>query len=304
MNIVFTIDRMFVEHMTVTIASILLKAHASDAFTFYIVESDITEDDKHKILDLKKIKDFEVKFIRIDNDKYKKFPTIGHFKPANYYRISLPSLLKNVDKVLYLDCDILIRKSLSKFFKMSFDNTYALVVDDSRVGKDLFPNQIKNLGLNKYFNSGVMMLNLKKMREDNIEEKCFEFIKKYPKKIKCVDQCVFNYVFKGNVKFIEDIYNIQYNPSLKYIVSRYKDMIKNCVVFHLTSECKPWIVGKYHPYKIKYYYYLSKTAYKKNSFCLLFDEIKAYLSFERPLVFRKLYLSCKYILKHINIFSC
>ena len=108
-----------------------------------------------------------------------------------------------MDKLLYLDCDILIQDDLSELFSMDIDDVYAAVTKD-HFAKKL--NYDKAIGVENYFNSGVMLLNLKKMRKDNVYEKLLK-AKQNDTLNQCVDQHALNQVFYKQVKFLSPAYN-------------------------------------------------------------------------------------------------
>jgi lipopolysaccharide biosynthesis glycosyltransferase len=231
----------------------------------------------------------------MEDEEFKDCPTSAHFSKANYYRLKLPSLLGDYDKILYLDCDILVKKSLAPLYKIPFDDKYAVVVEDMVTTQDenCFYSHLCNLGINHYFNSGVMLLNLKKMREDNIEAKCFEFIKKSPEKIKWVDQCVLNAVFCENVKFVDIHYNFQYNYSIKDIQWQENKCKSKIIILHFVSSKKPWNVGNKHVHKWEYYSYLLRTPYKKEFLNIMTGEVLAYIL----TILKKIKITFRYLIK-------
>lgn len=291
-NIVFAIDNNFIEHLAVTIASILLNSNIEEEFDFHVLDGGITDDSKEKIAELKSIKNFNIQYLKIEEEEFKSCPLSmeSHLSKAAYYRFKLPSLLKS-DKALYLDCDILVKKSLKNLYNKNIENDYAAVIEDNLFSHGLIDELCRNLGVEKYFNSGVMLLNLKKMRENNIEEKCFKLIHDHPEKIKYHDQCVLNYLFKNKATFIEKKYNLQYNPSIKGIYKEYKKQKKQCVILHFTSEMKPWILETNHPCTFEYYYYLSKTPFRQNLLQVMIKKkLLSVFSF-----IKKIYLTVKYL---------
>ncbi len=286
MNIVFSVDNNFVQQLSVTIASILLNSKKDDKFMFYVLDGGIFDINKKEIEKLNSIKTFNIKYLKINPKAFEKCPIFAHFSKATYYRFKLPSLI-NSDKVLYMDCDILVQKSLSELYNTSLDDNYAIAVEDITV-KNKFRLK-KNLNVKKYFNAGIMLLNLEKMRKDNIENKCFDFVEKYPEKITWVDQCVLNAVFKEQVKFTNEKYNLIYIRGLK-------DYKKDAVIVHFAGGDKPWTLGIFHPCKMEYYYYLSKTLYKKRLFLLVLKDINCtLLNFVK-----KLNLTSKYLVWNLT----
>lgn len=295
-NIVFSVDNNFVPQLATTIVSILLNANTEDEFNFYVLDGGISARHKDKIDLLKTLHDFNIQYIKIQDEVFKDCPINLHFTKATYYRFKLASLL-NLDKVLYLDCDILVKKSLRDLYNVDIKNKYAAIVEDYLSSYKLISTHCKILGINKYFNAGVMLLNLKKIREDSIEQKCFTFVKNFPEKIKFVDQCVLNAVFQENVEFIDKIYNFQYNKkAINDIPKIYKTCKNKCVILHFVSELKPWILEQNYHFKWEYNKYLSKTPYKRNLLIVIFGP--KFSVFE--VFIRKIKNSVRYVFNYMN----
>ena len=121
-NICLCADDNYAKYMGVTMASILKNAADDENIIFHIIEPNISEDTKNKLLSLKKIKNCEIKFYRVENNKYDNL--------AICLRLLIPELINNTDKVLYLDSDIIINGSLKELFSTDIDDYYALVVKD------------------------------------------------------------------------------------------------------------------------------------------------------------------------------
>lgn len=112
---------------------------------------------------------------------------------AALFKFDLAEIFKNYDKVLYLDSDILILRDFSKLLKTDIEKYYAAVVKDISA---FLRGDAQKIGLGKnYFNSGMMLLNTKKMRQDNIKEKLIKTRLNSSSK-KFMDQDTFNIVFK------------------------------------------------------------------------------------------------------------
>lgn len=272
MNIALSSDVKFSRPLATTISSILSNAGKFDYFNFYILDGGLLEIDKDKLKKLKKIKDFNIEFINIKNGEFENCPTCQYwFSNAVYYRFKLPSLFKNFDKLLYIDCDLIVRKSLKSLYETPLDNSYAVVVEDINFKLNTLkdPNLAQlmkeRLEVSKYFNSGVMLLNLKKMRDDNIEVKCFDFLNKYPEKILYADQCVLNAVFKNNVKFLDEKFNFQFQDerqkNYKEHRQLYEKLKSDVIILHYTGPKKPWKDFFNKEINSEYHSYFKKTPY-------------------------------------------
>ncbi|MFY7944385.1 MAG: glycosyltransferase family 8 protein, partial [Crocinitomicaceae bacterium] len=121
-----------------------------------------------------------------------------------------------------------------------------------------------------YFNSGVMLINLRKWREENIESKFLEFINEKPEKIKYWDQDVLNFCLKNKWLRLPQKYNLThfffypdvYPPAYFGMKQdEFEKSVKDPIIIHFTSHQKPWIEGCKHPKKELYFQY--ELSFKK-----------------------------------------
>ncbi|MDD3191974.1 MAG: glycosyltransferase, partial [Bacilli bacterium] len=116
-NICFTPSDNYAQHMAVVIASILKNAAFGDDFSFYVLDSGISDSNKNKISELQKIKNFNIKYVKLDTSVLDSLPIVlNHFTTAIYYRFMTADLLPEVDKIIYLDCDLVVCSSLKELF--------------------------------------------------------------------------------------------------------------------------------------------------------------------------------------------
>lgn len=230
-HICFTCDDNFAMPLAVTIASILLSGAYDDKFYFYVIDDGISQENKQKILHLKnQIRNFQIKFLKINQkiqDVIFKLPIKNTcYTRTVYARYFLPELLFDLDKVLFLDCDIVVKKSLKTlwnfdvsdvFFSMSHDvfNLYAM------------PSKKSENGMNYiYGNSGVLLINLKKWREESFTQKFLENITILDKAhgLGYPDQDVLNYTVNEKKLLLPARFN--YLIMHTYIIFIY-DLLKN-----------------------------------------------------------------------------
>ena len=134
-NICFISSQEYAKYLEVTIVSILVNSNEEDNFHFHIIEDNISDNYKNDILKLKEIKDFELTYYKSPNvEKYKewtqhckeilgnKFVWIHNI----FYKLDIPFLLKDIDKVLFLDIDQIVLTRLNKFFEFDLENNYII----------------------------------------------------------------------------------------------------------------------------------------------------------------------------------
>jgi len=282
-NCVLITDENYAMPASVTMTSLRANKNPNTVCRFTVIGVELSPETKDKFLSLKK-KGFEVNVLDIDKapepinqeNLLKSLPA----STSAMLKFDLPEILADKDKVLYLDCDLIIKKDLTEFFNTDLgDNLAAVVFDECSLPKEL--NVLKD----KYFNSGVMLLNLSRMRVENISKRLKEYRKTGFNKF--MDQDTFNMVFKDRVLYmpfennmllsvisrcsferIKKVYGI--NPD-----TTKKEYIENSSILHLSGSWKPWKYDvEYWSDVFKKYYNLS--PYKNNQLIL-----------EKPIYFRE-----------------
>lgn len=273
MNVVFASDDNYVPLLIISLVS-FLKSNAKDFKNINVFILDDGISDKNINLIDSKIRDFNcstyfIKTKNIDEMDIK----IASLERSNfnslttYSRLFVSNLLpKNIDRVLYLDCDSLIVNSFKELWDLDISDYYCAGVLDS------INTAVKQkLGFSKednHYNAGVLLINLKKWREDNVEEKFINFMIENQNRFYQHDQGVINNVFKNKIKTVDPKYNLQgyfqfldYNLSRKFacMETEYysRDTLsnsqKNPVFLHFCSAnyFRPWN-NPIHPYASLY----------------------------------------------------
>ena len=190
----------------------------------------------------------------------------------------LSELLPDVDRVIYLDCDVVVNTSLYELFYSD--------LGECPIGGvlDLNKRMLKrNPG---YVNAGMLVMDLKTIREQKIEPKFLEWTKEHFETIKVGDQEIINEVLKNNIKILKDNWNVQSSN----FVNR-SSYTHEPYIIHFVSKRKPWHFGSFSYHKWYYFKYLELTPwkipesekdywYKKNRIASFFGYLKY-----RPLFF-------------------
>ena len=264
-NICYSLDSAYVEQLAVSIASILKNADVNENINFYILDGGLTKKDKKEIESLKNIKNFNIEYLSVNSSDFSDYPLLKkdnidykdyHVTLPTYFRFKLPALLNSLSKVLYLDCDVIINDSLKGIFDTNIDNYAVAMVLDADSTKES-----KRLGLKKYFNAGVMLLNFDFWREHNLELHLLDYAKKNKSKILWQDQDIVNSVLFENIKELPNIWNYQYLQYEKVDANK----LAKTIIFHLAGRFKPWLIPFEHFIYDLYYYYLWFTPFKNKT---------------------------------------
>ena len=276
MHIFFASDNNYATPLCCAIASILRYAKQTDFHNFYILENNISKENKEKINKLKKIKDFNIEYITVDNKLFEKYPITEqckHITKETYYRYIIPQIKSNLEKVLYLDCDLTVVDTLADLWNTDLSDKYCGVVQD--IYSLCQTEDAQRLGLSAYFNAGVILINNKKWCKEDIGKKLFEkTIELYnSNNLIWQDQDALNYTFKENVIWLNPRFNYQQNGLDNPCHTKYTngEMIfakKNPVIIHWNNARKPWNLNC-KLYANEYYKNLWISGYYKEIFKLL-----------------------------------
>lgn len=251
-NICLSCDDKYSIYAGVVITSILVSAKKDDNLNFYILDGGITDFHKKEIISLNSIRDFNINFVSIDEDlfnDYKNIKTQSYISIATYYRLKISKLLLDVDRIIYLDCDMVVNTSLKELFNINLDNYYIGGV------KDIDPINVKENP--SYINAGMLVMNLVNIKKDNLEETFLSWTKENVDKITLGDQTIINEVCKGKIKLVDDSWNLQSASFLNR-----SSYIKNPKIIHFCGKDKPWMLGCQSYHRKYYFRYLQKSPWK------------------------------------------
>jgi len=256
-NICLSFDNKFAIPAKVLISSILLNSNCDDRFSFFILDDGLKKDIKVDIERLKSFKQFNIRFINVDKSVFKNYylPEKGHFALVNYYRIKIPSLIPEVNKILYIDCDTIVKKSLRPLYEIDISNFYLAAAKSVTSYKNN-----RRLGLSKlgpYYNSGVILINSCKWKENTIESKLIEYIETSPiEKLRNLEQDAINSVLRNGIYRLPSNWNVEIRTDINY-PNYYKKYLENPYILHYVSNDKPWHSNTKQDTK-EFNYYLGK----------------------------------------------
>lgn len=251
---------------TIVMLESLFENNNQEKITVYMLYSNLPENEINSIYELIENK-FQGKLILLQVDKklFKDAPIISRFSEEVYYRLLAQDILpSSIDRVLYLDVDIIVNKSLSKFYNQNFDGNYLVVCEGigmSKIDKSTYENL--NIPFDeKYFNSGVILYNLEMLRQNFNIKTFFNYISKKRDVLTMPDQDVLNALFYDKVKYND--YKL-YNYGVIHIKSKndLRFLKENTAIIHYIGNRKPWNY-KYTLYGDDLFWkYANNTIYKR-----------------------------------------
>ncbi len=268
MNIVYGCDDKYVFILATSLVSLLQSNQNVKELNIYLVSDNISLKNKQLLQNM--VEEYNRKLtilpffdfceeIGIDVD-------FGHYSAAAYIRLFLARILVSLDKVLWIDCDTLVLKSLEPLWNIEMgDCVCAACADNSVVGKQ----KCQFTQSDKYYNSGVLLIDLNKWRKNNIENKCLQTLIQQKGYSFDVDQGILNRVLKGyiytlplkyNVSSKDYIYGISISDCINefwdsnleyYPVTERKEALTDPVIVHFLEDhsgmSRPWYKKCVHP---------------------------------------------------------
>lgn len=266
MNIVYASDERYAMVLGTAMESLYQHHREVSNVDVYILANQITEKSRSMLEKTGKNYGRNIQFVDVDESQFQSAGTQldgQRWGLAAFARLITPTLLPELDRILYLDCDTLVQRSLAPLWETELSE-YSCAA----VAEPFSPGHKRNVRLKKkdvYFNSGVMLIDLKKWREMNVRVQFIECISRHRGHVPYVDQGVLNEVLNKEIKLLPAKYNVftEYYDFSYEEVKRYRrdvnvyseDEIENakkepCII-HFTSSFltpRPWVVGSTHPY--------------------------------------------------------
>ena len=258
-NIAFGFDDNFAPHCAATEASVLAnhKIITEEDKIHFFFFCNISDENKEKLLQLKKIQDFKHTFVNIDESEFKGLPLRNGQKVAIYNVLMIPVLIPSeIKKIIYLDSDLIVNKDISQLWNINIDDYPVAAVKDDYKGK---PN---------YFNSGVMILNIPKLKEFGYYDKWKEYVKENTHKMTLHDQDILNPILRLKAFYLPVNWNVHHG----IFQTLYENFCKKdsngflsfCHIVHYSTKVKPWHALPVHPLKNLYFKYLLMTPWSND----------------------------------------
>lgn len=280
MYIVYASDEKFAEIMGVSIVSLFENNKEAGNITLFILDSGISEESKAKLNSISEKYNRPLPvFVKATNisDELNMDVAVDRGSLSQYARLFVSRVLpENLDRVLYLDCDIIINDSLSGLWNLDMKGKTISALMDA-----FSTSYRQNIGLKErdiMFNSGVMLIDLKKWKSQKVEKKLLRFIASRKGVIQQGDQGALNAVLSHDTYCFSPRYNsetvfydfsyrelmIYRKPPEFYSEAEIKDAVRNPVIIHFTTSFlseRPWVKGCRHMYAKKWLYYKKRSPW-------------------------------------------
>lgn len=260
-NIVFTTNNTYAKYMSVAIRSLIEHASNDRKYDIIVFETDVEQDLQNKIKSMAdKYENISIRFLNVNSiyDEYseEKFYCHLYLSKEMYLRMFIPVIMKDYEKALYIDCDTVIEADVAELFDQDISQydiaatrDYNAIVNIRTYPKVnyYFLSVLKFKNMENYINSGVLLMNLPKLREKNVPKKMFEILN-FHKELLYPDQDLINIICEDHIKILHNGWNFVFaiNPMLVsnnrclHLGIEWSKGLADQKIIHYISEVKPW----------------------------------------------------------------
>ena len=283
MNVVYSSSDSYSELCGISIVSLLENNKEVDNITIFIINNNISKLNKQRLINTVSKYNRKIIFVdKIDIELITKTNIyIGRWNISTFFRLYLSTILpNNVNRVIYIDCDTIIRHSIVSIYNLDLGDFLVAAVDDCR--SNLYRTEIGSIPGGPYVNNGFMLIDLKKWREQGIEKDFTEFISSRKGNLTYMDQAPLNGVLGSRKQIfeLEPKYNAQRiffdftykqimkirKPEHHLSLEQYNEAITDPIVVHFTptflTGTRPWQVKDNHKFRSEYLNYKKMSEWK------------------------------------------
>jgi len=257
--VLFCTDDNYWQHMGTTIAS-LLHSNPAQPFRIIVCSANRNLEGEAKIRQITS----NVEFVQF-NMKNASLRTDRHITIAAYLRLFLTEFVPaDVDRLIYLDCDVIVCRDIGELWSTDLGGMPMGAVPEPYAGQAALGFDVGD----PYFNSGVLLIDLKRWREERVVERFLEYAERNKENLLAHDQDVLNGVFRGRIKALSYRWNFHapfadfQAAELGVTQRELADFRSRPGIVHFVAREKPWFKGREPHYKQRYWAMLKKTPWR------------------------------------------
>lgn len=268
--IVLASNNLYAKYVPVTIYSVLKNSSKDYFYEFYVFHTQLTSSSINHIKNIpfEDLPQYSISFI--DLKEYLKGVDLyinGHISVETWYRFFIPTILERYEKVIYIDCDLIVEHDISKLYHEDIGSNYLGVC---RNPVTFMRSRLVDIGVDadKYFNAGVLLYNINAWNAEKHMQTCLNLISKYPN-LKLMDQDILNIACKNKVRYLDYKWNFswQFFSNLEKLpdadLQIYLDAVKDIHILHYTTSIKPWS-HPWNKYADRWWAYASKLGIQRD----------------------------------------
>lgn len=274
MNILFSIDDKFVDQLKTLLFSIRQNT-SSDSFQIYVLQKEELKRGQELANFCTQLHMDYFPLVMGEADFFKEAPISERYPETIYYRLVAQNYLPTeLTRILYLDADILCINDLSPLYQTNIENKLYAAASHSKLTEvTMMINKVRlgNYESQGYFNSGVLLMNLKEIRKKVREADILAFIEKNQWSLLLPDQDILNSLYWEQILPLPDqLYNYDIRKNVTYEAISFGEwnldwVIEHTVLLHFCGKDKPWLSGARGRFVslYKHYFHTAKSSLDK-----------------------------------------
>ena len=260
-HVVLASDDGYAVHLGVAMTSVLLH-RGEESVTFHVIDGGICHENREKLRLAAGSFGADLAFVPVESGRLSRLDLRirkgDHVTQAAYYRLLLPSLLME-PRCIYMDCDMICRSSLKPLWETDLGSRPAAAVRD--IDED---RHAARLGLDRYFNSGLLLMDLDRMRQEGLQQDFLRCMREQAERIVMHDQDVLNVVLQGRIRELDMTWNCQVTRTRKCRETGFHALSRTANVLHFIGHRKPWTRGCRAPGRREYHACLQRTPWRQS----------------------------------------
>lgn len=260
--IFFTIDDGYAPLLGVALKSMIENASPDYKYKVHIIHEDVSDENQKKICALAS-DNFDIEFdsmkdsLKDITDRAENHLRCDYFTLTIYFRLFIPEMFPQYDKGIYIDSDIIVPGDISKLYQIDLKDKYIGACPDHSVSDvpPLAKYMEQAIGIDRYhyINSGVLLMNLKKLREKKLSSRFLSLLNTYHFDTIAPDQDYLNAMCYGNIEYLDECWDVMPNKAGKA-------ELENPMLIHYNLFDKPWCYDGIQ-YENYFWDYAKKTVF-------------------------------------------
>lgn len=261
-RLLFSLDANYLPQLRVLLTSIELN-NPGERFGLYLMHSGLPEAELARLSEWSRRRDWDFTPVYVDPALFEGAPETAQYPQEMYYRLLAGQLLPHdVERIIYLDPDILVINPLRPLWELELGgNMFAAA---AHTGKTELANNANRLRLgtdHDYYNSGVLLMDLARCREEISPELLFEFVRVHYRELLLPDQDLLNIMYGDRILPIDDaVWNFDARNYNNYILrssgeQNVRWIMNNTSVLHFCGKAKPWKPNYIYRFGVLYLHY-------------------------------------------------
>jgi lipopolysaccharide biosynthesis glycosyltransferase len=243
--------------------------------TVFILFSSFSDQSKKESTDSINPNKLIISWVEVNHDKLHELKIDGHISIATYYRLLIEETFPEFDKVIYMDADLIVTRCICKLWNSTFRKKHLLAVPHASRGLPSY----RVLGIpenTRTFNAGVLILNLKLWRKDEISKMVIEYLKKYHEYVLWWDQDGLNAILYDKWVPLSAVWNVMTNHLVTFnswqdsLLSKqsFRKVWNTPSIIHYAGPSKPWLPNYDGPFQNLFFEYANQL---EEIYCINFS---------------------------------